>query len=89
MNSVDNRGSRAAQFDGAAPLKCLVCGDPIGDRCFCKIHRKEEGPILLCCPTCTLQYIDSTPPAAEDREQDLRAYEKITPFFVGDGKPWL
>jgi hypothetical protein len=88
MNSADDRESRAAQFNGAAPEKCLVCDDPIGDRCFCKIHRKEGGPIMLCCPDCVIQHLDATRSPADSREEELRAYEKSTHFFIGEDKPW-
>ena len=88
MNSSDNHGPRAAQFNGAVRQKCLVCDDPLGENCFCKFHRKEAGPVLLCCPSCTIQYIDSARPPADSREEELRAYEKSTHFFIGEDKPW-
>ena len=88
MNSTDNHEPRATQFSGAAPQKCLVCDDPIGDRCFCKIQREQEAPILLCCPSCTIQYIEAARAPADDREEKLRAYEKSTHFFIGEDKPW-
>jgi hypothetical protein len=88
MHSADDREPSAAQFSGAAREKCLVCDDPIRDRCFCKIHRKEGGPILLCCPSCAVQYIDSARPPADSREEELRANEKSTHFFIGEDKPW-
>ncbi len=88
MTSTNDHQPRAAQFSGAVPQKCLVCGDPIGERCFCKIHRKEGEPIMLCCPDCTIQYIDSAGAPADSREEELRAYEKSTHFFIGEDKPW-
>jgi hypothetical protein len=88
MNLANDREPRAAQFSGAARENCLVCDDPIGDRCFCKLHRKQGGPILLCCPSCAVQYIDSARPPADIREEELRAYEKTTFFFIGEDKPW-
>jgi hypothetical protein len=88
MSSANDREARAARLNGAAREKCLVCDDPIGDRCFCKIHRKEGGPIMLCCPSCTIQYIESARPPANDREEELRACEKSTRFFIGEDKPW-
>ena len=88
MNSVNDYESRAAQFSGAARDKCLVCDHPIGERCFCKIHREEERPIILCCPYCAIQYLDTARTTADDREQQLRAYEKSTHFFIGEDKPW-
>jgi hypothetical protein len=87
MNSTDYRETRAAQFGGAVREKCLVCDDPIGDRCFCKIHPKQGAPILLCCPFCAVRYIESARAPADDREEELRAYEKSTHFFIGEGKP--
>ena len=88
MNSAADHEPRAAQVGGVAREKCLVCDDPIGDRCFCKIHRKQGAPILLCCPSCVVQYIDSARPPADGREEELRAYEKGTHFFIGENKPW-
>ena len=88
MNSADEGEPRAAQSSGAAREKCLVCYDPIGDRCFCKIHRKEGGPIMLCCPSCAIQYIDSARAPTDIREQELRAYENSVHFFIGEDKPW-
>jgi len=88
MNSAADREPRAATFSGAAAEKCLVCGDPIGENCFCKIHPKQGGPTLLCCPSCAVQYIDSARPPADGREEELRAYEKSTHFFIGENKPW-
>jgi hypothetical protein len=88
MSSADNGAPRAAQTDGAIPQNCLICRDPIGDRCFCKIHRKEDSPILLCCPSCVIQYIDSARPPADTTEKELRDYEKNCHFFIGDNKPW-
>jgi hypothetical protein len=87
MNSTDDREPRAAQFSGTVGENCLVCGGPIGDRCFCKIHRKQGAPILLCCPLCAVQYIDSARAPADSREEELRACEKSTHYFIGEDKP--
>ena len=88
MNSADGRAPHAAQFNGAARQKCLVCSDPIGEQCFCKLDQKEGGQILLCCPSCVIQYYDSVRPPADSRDEELRAYEKGTHFFIGGSKPW-
>jgi len=88
MSSSNDRESPAALLGGPVPQKCVVCDDPVGDRCFCKIHRKEKGPILLCCPSCAVQYIDSARPPADSREEELGAYEKSAHFFIGEDKPW-
>lgn len=88
MNSPNDREPNAAELKDAGPHKCLVCDDPIGERCFCKIHYKEGGPILLCCPSCAVQYIDSARPPADSREEELRDREKSTHFFIGEDKPW-
>ena len=89
MNSPVDQQKRARQFTGAVPGKCYVCGDPIGEQCFSKIQRKEGGPIMLCCPDCAMQYLDSARPPADDREQELRTYEQSVHLFIGDDKPWL
>ena len=88
MNSANDREPNGAPLNGAEQDKCPVCHDAIGERCFCKIHRKEEGPILLCCPSCVVQYIDSARLPADSREAELRAYEESTRFFIGEDKPW-
>ena len=44
---------------------------------------------MLCCPSCTIQYIDSARPPADNAEEELRAYEKSIYFFIGEDKPWL
>ncbi len=43
---------------------------------------------MLCCPDCTVQYLDSTRPPADTPEQELRDYEHSVHFFVGEDKPW-
>lgn len=78
----------SVQFSSADARTCTVCGDPIGDRCFGKIHGKEGGPIMLCCPDCAIQYFDSAHVPTDPYEQELRAYGKSTHFFMGEDKPW-
>jgi hypothetical protein len=43
---------------------------------------------MLCCPSCAIQYLYSTRAPADIREEELRAYEKNTHFFIGEDKPW-
>jgi hypothetical protein len=43
---------------------------------------------MLCCPSCAIQYMDWERPPADSREEELRAYEKNTHFFIGEDKPW-
>jgi len=88
MTSADDREPRPAQSNGAVRQKCLVCGDPVGENCFCTIHRKEGGPILVCCPDCAIQYMDSARPPTNDAEDEMRACEKRSHFFIGEKKPW-
>jgi hypothetical protein len=33
--------------------------------------------------------MESARPPADDREQELRAYEKSVHLFIGEDKPWL
>ena len=87
MNS-NNREPGTPRSNGAAPVKCLVCGGPIGEACFCKLHRAEDTPAIFCCPSCAIQYLESTRAPADGRTDELRAYEKSTHFFVGPDKPW-
>ena len=88
LSHSDNREAGASQSNGAARPKCPVCGDRIGENCFCKLYRKEGPPVTLCCPSCVNQYIDSARVPADNREEELRAYEKSTHFFIGEDKPW-
>lgn len=74
--------------NGTVRQKCPVCDHPIGENCFCKIHREEAGTIMLCCPSCAIQYLDSARPPADSHEAELRASEKTTRFFIGEDKPW-
>jgi hypothetical protein len=76
-----------AQSNGAVRKKCRVCANPIGERCFCKIYRKEEL-ILLCRPSCAIQYIESARPPVDSREEELRAGENNFHFFIGEEKQW-
>ncbi len=89
MNSLVDHQQHAAQFTGAVPAKCLVCGNPIGEQCFCRIQREAGDPITLCNPNCTMQYLDSARPPADEHEQALRAYEKTVHLFIGEDKAWL
>jgi len=43
---------------------------------------------MLCCPDCVLQYLDSERPPADIDEQERRAWEKRSRFFIGESKPW-
>lgn len=43
---------------------------------------------MLCCPDCTIQYLDSKPTSDDPHEQELRAYERNLHFFIGENKPW-
>lgn len=44
---------------------------------------------MLCCPSCTIQYLDARRAPADLREQELQAYENSSHFFIGEKKPWL
>jgi hypothetical protein len=90
MNSANDQRPAAGQFSNTAPQKCFVCKYVIEEPCFCRIFRTEEAPILLCCPECTNQYIDSTRIPADSFQEELLAYEKKSNhFFIGANKPWL
>lgn len=88
MNSAPRHEPPARPFTGAVPGKCFVCGDPVGERSFCQIPRPGAGPIVLCCPDCLMQYLDSGC-VPDTREEELRSYEKSLHFFIGENKPWL
>ena len=86
MNSPSNQEPHSAQISGAQ--KCFICGDPVVEHWLCKMHRKEGGPVTLCCYDCMLQYLNSGH-APDRNEQELRAAENRTHFFIGEEKPWL
>jgi len=70
------------------PQKCFICGDPVRENCFCRVHC-GGGPIMLCCPGCVIQYCDAAKNPEEFREREIRASENSFQFFVGEKKPWL
>jgi len=88
MNSAKDHEPRTARFSGAIPQTCFVCGDPVGEQCFCRIHREDEGPIMLYCPDCTIQYLDSARVPFAPLEPELRACENSTHFLIGEHRPW-
>ena len=88
MNATNNHEAHAAQLYRDIADKCFVCGDRIGECCFCRIHRKEGGAVLLCCPSCAIQYIDSTQTPSERLERERRECENDLRLFVGEEKPW-
>jgi hypothetical protein len=51
-------GEVPAQNDGAAELKCFICGKAPGHGWFCRIPR-DGKPIVLCSPFCAYRYFDS------------------------------
>ncbi len=88
MNSADTQRPPESQRSGAGAQTCFICNYPI-ESCFCQIPVQGGKPILLCCPDCTMQYLDAKHPPADTYEEQLRAYEKSTRFFIGEDKPWL
>ncbi len=44
---------------------------------------------MLCCPNCTIQYLDSAQSPLDIDGQELRACENSVHLFVGEDKPWL
>ena len=78
----------AARFGHPPPDKCFVCGDPIGEVCFCKIHRDPGGPTMLCCPDCAMRYLYSARVPLDAGEDELQACEKSSYLCIGEHKPW-
>ena len=87
MNSTQAHNLRAMQPGASAPARCFVCRDSIEDHCFCKIHRTETETIMLCSPSCTIRYVDSSLAPDGSLEQEQRSYEKDFRLFVGEEKP--
>ena len=77
----------ATPSGGASSEKCFVCGYAI-EHCFCKIHRTEGGPMLICCPDCVEQYLDALHGPLDLEEQERRAFAKRMEMFIGVDKPW-
>src|SRR3974377_1199953 len=77
VNPAGDHEPPAAQFGRAVPPKCFVCHDPIVDGCFCQVHLEDGGPITLCSPKCSLQYIAP----ADTREHQLRAPQDSVHFL--------
>jgi len=88
MNASDNHAPNTSQLSGAVSQKCFICGDPVGENCFCRIP-DAGGPIMLCCPGGVIQYCDAAQNPEAIREQNLGASENGFHFFVGENKPWL
>ena len=72
MNSSKDNKQGAAKSGGTVQEKCFICGDPVGDRWFCRIYREKRGPITLCRPNCAIRYLDSAEalPLAADLARD-------------------
>ena len=86
MSPTDKGRAPAATFRGAVREKCFICGAPVGEQCFCKIYRKQAEPVVLCCPSCTAQYLESARTPADAREAELLQYEKSVHWFIGEEK---
>lgn len=89
MSSANDQNPATRQSSDTAAQKCFICKYVIQEPCFCRIFRNDGAPILLCCPDCTVQYIDSTHVPSDPLEEELRSYEKKSDrLFVGENKPW-
>jgi hypothetical protein len=89
MDSPNDDGARPTQSDAGSSDKCFVCAYPTVEHCFCKIHRTEGGPMLICCPDCVDQYLDALRGPLELEEQESRAFVNRLEAFIGVDKPWL
>lgn len=87
MNSANGHQPHSVQANGAVPQKCALCGHSTLNHCFCRIHRDAADPILLCCPDCLVQYLDSATAPADHPERDLRACEKKFHFLMREETP--
>ncbi len=43
---------------------------------------------MLCCPSCTIQYLDSARAPAHIHEQEFRKYENGLHLLIAEDKPW-
>jgi len=43
---------------------------------------------MLCCPDCVMQHLEAALDPLDFQEQELRAYERRTQWFMGEDKPW-
>jgi hypothetical protein len=81
LNSPNRVAPLAAQFGRPISQKWCFCGDSVGEQCFCQIPREEGEPITLCCPGCTIQYLDSV--AVSDIQQpQLNVLENSMHCFI-------
>ena len=85
VSPIVNNGFSSA--DDREP-NCFVCGHLVQENPFCKAHNNGSELVLLCCPDCTIQYLDSRLTSDDPRQQELRAYERNFHFFIGENKPW-
>ncbi len=86
--TTTNLQANARPGADSAPQRCLVCDSEIvEDRPFCKILRKEEPTVTLCCPRCALRYFDSLHPTTNGDELDRAACERSVHFLVDGERP--
>ena len=88
MDSPNDDGARPTQSDAGSSDKCFVCAYSTVEHCFCKIHRTEGGPMLICCADCVDQYLDASRGPLELEEQERRAFVNRLEMFIGVDKPW-
>jgi len=84
-SGADSAG--ATQLGGVSSEKCFVCSYSIVGHCFCKIHRAEGEPLLICCPDCVDQYLDAAQGPLDLEEQELRTFVTRLEVFIGVDKP--
>jgi hypothetical protein len=88
MNSPEGVEPLAEPFGSPASQRCRMCGDQVGEKCFCRIPSEVGGPIRLCCPDCAIQYFDSVSPMSMQQQQ-LERYANSVHLLIGENKPWL
>jgi hypothetical protein len=88
LRNENERLSKMNLSDTRNENLCFVCAYPVEHR-FCKIHRTEGGPMLICCPDCVDQYLDASRGPLEIEEQERGAFVNRLEMFIGVDKPWL
>lgn len=81
MRTGDNHGTATAQPSRADSQNCFVCGKPLGELWFCRIHRDEEL-ITLCGSECLASHLNTARGQTDDPHQSPDAYENSPYIFV-------
>lgn len=84
---ADNGQANLLERNGTTRQTCAHCQAPIVDgQWFCRLAG-NEGPTLLCCPSCAVRYFDRARTDRNGSDQDWESYEHGVGFYV-NGELW-